>query len=216
MKFNKILSQIQEPLNFSDESGERFLSNLAGKPVGSEWELVDTREYNDENSSIQEWVDMVSNKLKLAVITSDPNSASKLDKDVFKVRYGYAERHSSGNSRTFCQQMMSRTSNGVVYRKEDIDQASFQGVNQSHGHKGKPYSLFKYKGGVNCGHYWQENLYKLKTLPNGENVPDKALSSSDQIQPSSTWYTPKPAGLKEAKQAPKDMPRHGHHPNWKG
>ena len=41
---------------------------------------------------------------------------------------------------------MARTGKGVVYRKEDIDNASFQGVNNNFGHKGQNYSLFPLQG----------------------------------------------------------------------
>ena len=111
--------------------------------------------------------------------------------------------------------MMSRTANGVVYRKEDIDQASFQGVNKDFGHEGQSYSLFKYKGGVACSHYWNENLYRLKTKTDGTPYVDKSLSSSQEVD-SIAGYKPTPAGLAESKIAPIDMPNIGHHPNYKG
>lgn len=111
--------------------------------------------------------------------------------------------------------MMKRTANGVVYRKEDIDQASFQGVNIEFGHNGQNYSLFKYKGGVNCGHVWNENLYRLKTKTDGTPYVDKSLSSSEQVD-SIAGYNPNPSGWNEAQIAPIDMPNRGHHPNYKG
>jgi hypothetical protein len=71
-----------------------------------------------------------------------------LDKSYYKVRYKYDQKYSSGKSRAFCVAMMARTANGVVYRKEDIEKAETQGINRSFGHQGQPYSLFKFKGGV--------------------------------------------------------------------
>lgn len=109
---------------------------------------------------------------------------------------------------------MRRTANGVVYRLEDIDKASREGINRELGHKGQAYDLFKFKGGVNCGHYWQENLYRLKKK-NGEYVEDKALSSSEEVASIPKSYQPRPAGHKLAPVAPKDMPNNGHHPNYK-
>jgi len=111
---------------------------------------------------------------------------------------------------------MQRTASGVVYRIEDIDKASRAGVNQSFGHKGEPYDLFKYKGGVNCGHFWQENLYRLKKKTDGTYYKDKALSSSEEVASIPKSYIPKPWGNAESKIAPKDMPNNGHHPNYKG
>ena len=110
--------------------------------------------------------------------------------------------------------MMARTANGVVYRKEDIDQASFQGINRSFGHQGQPFSLFKYKGGVNCGHFWMEQLYRLKQKTDGTFVKDKALSSSDEVSSIPQSYIPKGEEYETAKIAPKDMEDDGHHPSW--
>jgi len=102
----------------------------------------------------------------------------------------------------------------VVYRKEDIDMASFQGVNNSFGHKGSNYSLFKFKGGVNCGHYWQQELYRLKKNTDGTFREDKALSSSQEVDKIPSSFIPKGKSFDKAKIAPKDMPNNGHHPNY--
>lgn len=208
--------------DYSDAVYDAVLNNLAGELIDDEWELVDQREYGTVNESIDEWANrLIKPKLsgmqKLAdFITSKPNKESNLDKSVYKVRYQYMEKYSSGNSRQFCVDMMRRTSSGVVYRLEDIDKASREGVNASHGHKGQAYDLFKFKGGVNCGHYWMENLYRLKKNTDGTYVEDKALSSSEEVDSIPSSYMPSPWGTKESKIAPKDMPRNGHHPNYKG
>jgi len=209
----------QPTANLSEQPGEFDLNSFDGELIDDEWELVDKREYNKENISIEEWASQLI-KVKAGThladyITSKPSAKSYLDKDIYKVRYEYAERYKSTNSRTFCSKMMGRTANGVVYRKEDIDQASFQGINNSFGHKGQNYSLFEFKGGVNCGHYWNENLYRLKTKTDGTPYEDKSLSSSEEVS-SIAGYNPNPKGWENAQKAPIDMPNRGHHPNYKG
>jgi len=155
----------KENEGFNDDE---MLDALDGEDISDEWELVEKREYSEDNESTEDWASKLIKEKKTGLqkladfIKSKPNDKSKLDKSFYKVRYEYSEKYSSGNSRNFCKTMMGRTSKGVVYRKEDIDQASFSGVNKSFGHKGNNYSLFKFKGGVNCGHYWSENLYMLK------------------------------------------------------
>jgi hypothetical protein len=207
--------------DFTDEEGNNMLELLEGENISDEWELVDKREYSDNNISIEEWANSkIKNKENLFqkfadIIKSNPNAKSSLDKDNYKVRYEYSQKYSSDNSRDFCKRMMNRTNNGVVYRKEDIDQASFQGVNIEFGHNGQNYSLFKYKGGVNCGHVWNENLYRLKTKTDGTPYVDKSLSSSEEVN-SIDGYNPNPSGWSEAQIAPIDMPNRGHHPNYKG
>jgi hypothetical protein len=172
-----------------------------------------------DNISTEEWVNNALNPKKsilaklASVIKSEPSRDSNLDKSVYKVRYEYSERYSKPNSRDFCQKMMSRTNSGVVYRLEDIDKASRAGVNRELGHKGQPYDLFKFKGGVNCSHYWKEVLYKLKKK-DGKYVEDKALSSSDEVSSIPKSYQPRPTGNAQSKVAPIDMPNNGHHPNY--
>ena len=198
-----------------------MLDNLKGDDITDEWELVDKRITSDDNESIENWAEKhIKTKENLmqklvGVIKSNPNAKSTLDKDNYKVRYEYTKVHNSANSRPFCVKMMARTDKGVVYRKEDIDQASFRGVNKDFGHKGQGYSLFKYKGGPWCSHAWNENLYRLKTKTDGTPFVDKALSSSEEVD-KIAGYKPKPKGLEDAKKAPRDMTDHGHHPNYKG
>ena len=191
-----------------------MLENLIGETITDDWELVDKRECLEENEDIESWAKRLIKPIQLAVIKSKPSDESYLDKGVYKVRYTYQEKYSSGRSRSFCNQMIGRTGSGVVYRKEDIDQASFQGINKSFGHKGQSYSLFKYKGGVNCGHFWQEELYRLKKKTDGSYREDKALSSSEEVDSIPSSFIPKGKGFETAKIAPKDMPNNGHHPNY--
>ena len=135
--------------DFSNEEGQHILDNLEGEHISDVWELIDEREYNEENTDLDAWIQQNEQNSKSTlqkfadVIKSFPSRSSNLDKSVYKVRYRYAERHSSDNSREFCQDMMRRTASGVVYRLEDIDKASRAGINQSFGHKGQPYdSMF--------------------------------------------------------------------------
>jgi hypothetical protein len=210
---------VQPTANLSEQKECFDINSFDGEVITDEWELVDKREYNNENSNIENWASELI-KVKASVnlkdfITSYPSKQSYLDKDIYKVRYEYSQKYGSNNTRDFCVKMMGRTASGVVYRKEDIDMASFQGVNNSFGHQGQNYSLFEFKGGVNCGHYWSENLYRLKTKTDGTPYEDKALSSSEKVN-SIAGYNPTPKGLDNAKKAPKDMPNNGHHPNYKG
>lgn len=201
--------------DFSDEEGDIMLDLLVGETM-DEYELIGKREFNEKNEDLETWTKkVIDGNIELESIKSKPSGDSYLDKSVYKVRYAYEEKYTSGNSRKFCKQMMTRTRNGVVYRLEDIDKASRGGVNQSHGHKGQPYDLFKFKGGVNCGHFFEERLYRLKKK-DGEYVEDKALSSSEEVDTIPKSYRPRPAGHKIAKKAPKDLPNNGHHPNYKG
>ena len=203
----------------TDEELEVLLNDLAGEVLGDEWERVTEREVKEGDTSTEDWVNNALNPKKsvlarlASVIKSEPSRESNLDKSVYKVRYEYAARYNKANSREFCVKMMARTANGVVYRLEDIDKASRAGVNEQLGHKGQPYDLFRYKGGVNCSHYWNEVLYKLKQK-DGKYVEDKSLSSSNEVNSIPKSYQPRPTGNAQSKVAPIDMPNNGHHPNY--
>ena len=196
----------------TDEMADAILENLKYETIGDDYELVETREYSEENKSTEDWAkSLIKRKLsrirKFAdFITSKPNEESKLDKSFYKIRYTYQERVSSANSRDFCKTMMGRTSKGVVYRKEDIDNASFSGVNNNFGHKGQNYSLFKFKGGIYCGHYWREELYRMKS------ETEKYISRGKEVKSIPNEYQPKGSEYKEAGIAPTDMKNRGAYP----
>jgi hypothetical protein len=210
------------PGELSDELAIDILENLKGETIDDEWELVDEREYDDNNSDIETWANglieekkTLFKKIAMAIpnLKKGKGDFSVLDKSYYKVRYKYAEKYSSTNSREFCKALMKRN---MVYRIEDIDAASDKGVNKSFGHKGKPYNLFRFKGGVNCGHFWSEQLYRLKKKTNGKYI-DKSDKIKDFVEVNDIpkTYKAKPRGWKDAKTAPADMTNKGHHPNYK-
>ena len=200
--------------DLSDEEFDIILDELRGEKISNRWEEVDAREYSTENEDIEEWatknIESKEQQLEKRSIDSKKSGFSYLDKSLYKVRYKYSQKYSSGKSRQFCRIMMARSQRGVVYRIEDIDKASRAGVNRSFGHKGQAYDLFKYKGGVNCGHFFSEVLYRLKS-----KTMKKKIQNYDEVKSIPKSYKPTPAGHKKAKVAPKDMPNNGHHPNFK-
>jgi len=129
----------------SDEQLEDLFAQLEGlgEVVTDEWELVHKA---DAETGV--------------ALAGEPQSVE--DNSAYKVRYSYEPVRMSKGSRKFCQDMERLTSEGLVYRKEDINQMSFRGTNQKFGHNGQKYSLLKYKGGKNCHHFWALNVYKKK------------------------------------------------------
>lgn len=214
----KLSAEERGEIELSDDEYLGILSELHHDVVTDEWEEVATRPYDDSNVSEEEWAteyikvkETALQKLANAV-TSKPSGFSYLDKSYYKIRYRYAERHSSTNTRKFCKAMMARNK---VYRLEDIDKASRDGVNRTFGHKQKPYDLFKYKGGVNCGHYWEQVLYRLKKKTDGSYRKDNGnMNQFEEVDNIPKSYVAKPRGTKESVIAPKDMPNNGHHPNY--
>lgn len=211
-------------LSAQDSEDDNILSSLEGETIEEDFEEIDSREYSEDNTDLEQWVEELEGKKekglleKLSdIIKSRPSNESNLDKSLYKVRYRYDEKYAKDSSRKFCRQMMTRTNNGVVYRLEDIDKASrtldFKGAELPM-HKGQKFDLFKFKGGVNCSHYWSEVLYKRKKNADGTYKEDKALSSNEEVKSIPKSYKPTPRGRQRAEKVESDRADKGHHPNY--
>jgi len=188
------------------------LADLGEEEPLDEWELVDAEEVGDEEPEDFD-VEGYLNGLVSLSATQD----SSQDNQRYKVRYKYSKGTSktpTGQSRTFCKTMLSKK---MLYRKEDIGMMSARGVNKSFGHKGKNYSLFKYKGGVNCYHRWERRIYKKRLKKDGEEWGGNALQGTKFVNVNQAVREgfKLPKNPKEVSVAPIDMPRQGHHPNYK-
>ena len=104
--------------------------------------------------------------------------------------------------------MMRLSKSGVVYRLEDIDRASRDGVNKQLGHKGQPYDLFKFKGGIYCRHIFKKVLYRLKK----NTEPSKDLADYKKTRTIPKTYNKMPRGTKQSEVAPVNMPNQGAYP----
>jgi len=125
-----------------------------GEIITDEWECIDEIEQKDIPN-----ISELTLNIQLATVPSSfPSVKSEQDTSLFKIRYKY-----SGNQtpeREFCQKMMKADK---VYRKEDIELAETKIVNAGLGLKGADtYSIWLYKGGVNCQHFWQRQIYLKK------------------------------------------------------
>lgn len=198
-----------------DELAHEMLDALAdlGEEEPEGYELIDAEEVGDEEPEDFD-VESYLNGLVSLSATQDSNQ----DTELYKVRYRYSKGTSKtpmGQSRTFCKTMMSKK---MLYRKEDIGQMSARGVNKSFGHKGRNYSLFKYKGGVNCYHRWERRIYKKKLKKDGTEWGGNALQGTKFVNVNQAVREgfKMPKNPKEVAKAPIDMPRQGRHPNNKG
>ena len=216
------IENVEELTELSDDQFDIILNNLEGEQINEEeWEVVDEREQGT-GDDYEEWADrLIQKREDFAVneIKSNEDKFSYLDKSYYRVRFKYAvgsrkPKKTGNKSRPFCENMMRLSRGGFVYRIEDIDIASDRGINRQLGHKGRPYDLFKFKGGVYCRHKWNEVLYRLKKgteLKNGQSL-DRDYNKVDSIPAS---YKRKPKGLRESKIAPYNMPNNGHYPGVK-
>ncbi|RPG62529.1 MAG: phage portal protein [Flavobacteriaceae bacterium TMED238] len=197
----KLSSDVKIDLN-DDEADDLMsqLETLGEKIDENQWELVHQEIVEDSDKDFD--LETFSNQASKS--DANPNKESYQDNATFKVRYSYTPIKKSINSRKFCISMENLAEQGVVFRKEDINMMSFRGLNKELGHKGQRYSLFKYKGGVNCQHKFMLNVYKKKVKQGDKVSIGKAKEDGFK----------EPTNPKEYAIAPKDMPNQGHHPNY--
>jgi hypothetical protein len=169
-----------------------------------EWDLV-----------LEEAVDTTG--LSLSDLDGSPSEKSSQDKNkgLYKVRYAYSPPRTQSDSRQFCKQMVERATSGMVYRKEDIIQMQASGVNSEFSAKGEDtYSIWLYKGGVNCHHYWNRRVYFRRRDPSGKFLPASETDDLGNDKPVSV-ASAKSAGVTiepnepEVPIAPWYMPKHG-------
>jgi hypothetical protein len=195
----------------NDELAEEIWAMIEelGESEDEEYELVDTQDTEDEPEGFD-----VEGYLN-GITELSANQESSLDGKIWKVRYKYVKgtsKEPKGESRQFCVRMLGANK---LYRKEDIDMMSFNGVNNKFGHNGQNYSLFKYKGGVNCHHRWERRIYKKKLKQNGEPYAGDALFGTRFVNVNEAVRQ----GFKINKQpkevaiAPIDLPRQGAYPS---
>ena len=211
------LSELNEDSRpfLDDELAHEMLDALAdlGEEEPEGYELIDAEIVGDDEPEEFDTEEYLNGLVNLSA-TQDSNQ----DSEIYKVRYKYVKgtkKTSKGSSRSFCKTMLSQKK---LYRKEDIGQMSARGVNKSFGHKGRNYSLFKYKGGVNCYHRWERRIYKKKLKKDGEPYGGDALRGTRYVNVNQAVREgfKLPKNPKEVAVAPIDMPRQGHHPNYKG
>lgn len=190
LKAEEKLSAETVKLDISDEEADDLyaqLEDLGEKIDLDNWELIHSEIVKDTEFDFD--IDNFSSQ----GISASPNDDSNQDKEEYKVRYAYMPVRKSPDSRDFCVKMEKFTDNQIVFRKEDINMMSFRGVNKQLGHLKRNYSLFKYKGGKNCHHYWELRVYRSKVAE-----PNRVADSTVPVN-----------NPKEVPIRPIDMPNKG-------
>jgi hypothetical protein len=174
-----------------------------------EWELIDVQEVTDADE-----------ELRFNLAYDNPNKKSDDDKGVYKIRYRYGPDFVSNKSREFCSTMVQEAKSGVIFRREDIIQMGDAGVNGQFAPSGQSsYSIWKYKGGVNCHHRWERLTFRRKQVkgkflpkqPN-ETGESRDIDNYNEVSNKSADNAGvpfSPSGWNTAKTRPIDMPNKG-------
>jgi len=189
-----------------------WIEHLKGKGEiinTDEWELIDVQEVTDADE-----------ELRFNLAYDNPNKKSDDDKGVYKIRYRYGPDFISNKSREFCSTMVQEAKSGVIFRREDIIQMGDSGVNGQFAPSGQSsYSIWKYKGGVNCHHRWERLTFRRKQvkgkfLPKQPNEVGESrdLDNYNEVSNKSADNAGvpfSPSGWNTAKTRPIDMPNKG-------
>lgn len=205
----------KETPEFTEEAEHEWLDYLKdkGEVIGEEFELIDESPVTDADGEEYKFFKRFAN----------PEDKSKDDKGVYLIRYRYAPMQTSEKSRIFCKDMVANAKLGVVYRREDIVQMGEQGVNGQFAPSGKStYSIWRFKGGVNCKHQWYRLSYMRRRkdsggafLPLTPEEKSQALRDLDNYKRVSNQSADaagvpfSPPDWQEASTKTYDLPNHG-------
>ena len=166
---------------------ESFIEEF-GEDIPEGWEMIDEEIVDGEHQDFdfeKELNEVANEKLELASTgRATPNTRSKQDglnkkgNAFYKVRYVYTKNNAlsqKGETRDFCKLMMTSKK---IYRKENIISMGNRAVNPGWGPRGaNTYSIWLYKGGGNCHHYWKRRIFKAPASDEGFVVyPDNITS----------------------------------------
>ena len=189
LEFTEVDSSVQDKETIEEETGvemalasdkmDAILEELGEDEDLDEWTLIDERKVDYDNEEALDYQIGELNKKNKSLLskmwnfvttgTARPNAKSSQDEDIdgveFKVRYQYAPlkdtfKNGENVTRSFCEKMITAKK---IYRKEDIEQMEFKAVNPGWGPKGADtYSIWFYKGGGACHHFWMRKTYMKK------------------------------------------------------
>jgi hypothetical protein len=179
-----------------------------------DFDLVDEAQVDyDYEDEMDELVESINNKIKLASVgkatpyrESEQDGVSRKESqkgNTFLVRYFYSPAKVSNTSREFCRKMVNAKK---VYRKEDIIAMDDIAVNPNFAKSGDEtgtYSIWLYKGGARCKHYWSRRTYLRKD--GDRSLGRKLYDSQAKAKGFEAPENPKEVGMK-----PKDMPYKGY------
>jgi len=161
----------KETLSLEKTELESFIEEF-GEDIPEGWEMVDEEIVDGEhqdfefekvlNELAEEKIGLASTGSPKPSSKSEQDGKSKTTGDHFRVRYVYEQDNflvnKSGSKRLFCRQMMGAKK---LYRKEDIINMGSRAVNPGFGKGGAAtYSIWKFKGGPQCFHFWTRRIFK--------------------------------------------------------
>jgi hypothetical protein len=169
--------------DFTDEQGKQLLKHLAecGELIDNdEWQLMSEEEVTDPLNE-PSFTAQMFNQMPTSSDANPDEKSNWGDTGLYKLRYAYSQNLGE-NSREFCKEMVRLSKGGLVFRYEDIESMSLDGVNSDFAPTGRStYNIFVYKGGAFCHHFWKRQIYMRKRDSKGKILPNKGLENDKRV-----------------------------------
>ena len=181
------IKRVREDLDLPKNDEQAYIEYFTQNAIklDDDWEelRVDTVDTNEEEEE---------NFYKFATDVPGGDTAGNLLKEatkigLFKLYYRYSA-NLSANSRDFCRIMVALRKARNVYTRKAILNAGSRAVNPGFGKNGSnTYSVWNWKGGVYCHHFWERVWYFRKRVPKGEQITiDGKTYKGGQVLPDTT------------------------------
>ena len=192
---------------------EKFIYAYGEDAPDDNWQMLSDEIVIDEHSDFNFEAEL-NNLHRVEFVstgTATPNADSEdegIDRNFnyYKVRYRYSTAIASENTRDFCKKMLAANK---LYSKENLLAMETQVLNKGFGPGGSDtYDIFKFKGGVNCGHYWRREIYFYKLgISTGTDIKDATRIITTTEARANGFYPE--TNPQEVSRAPKNMPNNG-------
>ena len=145
-----------------------------------EWQLMSEEEVTDPLNE-PSFTAQMFNQMPTSSDANPDEKSNWGDTGLYKLRYAYSQNLGE-NSREFCKEMVRLSKGGLVFRYEDIESMSLDGVNSDFAPTGRStYNIFVYKGGAFCHHFWKRQIYMRKRDSKGKILPNKGLENDKRV-----------------------------------
>ena len=128
---------------FSEEETDEIILMASAPDFGEVLDYANTIEISESQANFSDFTDTLKGIIGLDILgRKDPTEEGE-------IKYRYS---GPAAQRNFCRAMLSLNK---VYTREELQKLN--SFNPGFGRNGAPtYNVFKYKGGPNCQHYWEQ------------------------------------------------------------
>lgn len=159
---------------------------LVGEVIDpDEWELISETDAGTPEEEQQYHLAFMETQSELKSYAKPNEKSDEMDSGLYKIRYQYSQNLTWKDgelvTRKFCQQMVSLSKKGVIYKYEDIQDMSDDGINGQFAPSGSDsYNLYIFKGGCYCRHTFKRLIF-FRKRKDGKFLKNDGLKNDVRI-----------------------------------